>query len=83
MARPDAGAPLTPREEEIAGLVAQALTSAQIAKRLFISVRTVHAHLHSIYAKTGTGSRTRLTVWLLAGRGTLPAPPAPDSGGEP
>jgi hypothetical protein len=45
-------------------LVAEGLTDRQIAARLFISERTVHAHLRAAYAKTGTGSRTRLTAWL-------------------
>lgn len=58
------GAPLTAREREVAGLVAQGLTSQQIASRLVISLRTVHAHLRAAYAKTGTGNRVRLSNWL-------------------
>lgn len=63
------GEPLTAREREIAGLVAQALTSRQIARQLFISVRTVDGHLRSIYAKTGTGTRVRLLNWLAGNSG--------------
>jgi DNA-binding CsgD family transcriptional regulator len=58
------GASLTAREREIALLVAEGLTDRQIATRLFISERTVHAHLRSAYARTATGSRTRLAAWL-------------------
>ena len=45
-------------------LVAEGLTDRQIATRLHVSLRTVHAHLRHAYAKTGTGSRTRLMGWL-------------------
>ncbi len=58
------GISLTAREREIASAVAEGLTDRQIASRLCISERTVHAHLRSAYAKTGTGSRTRLLAWL-------------------
>jgi DNA-binding NarL/FixJ family response regulator len=58
------GLPLTSREHEVARLVAEGLTDRQIASRLCISERTVHAHLRAAYAKTGTGTRTRLTLWL-------------------
>ena len=61
----DPGTSLTGRELEIAGLVAEGLTNWRIAERLVISVRTVDAHLRDAHAKTGTGSRTRLTLWLL------------------
>jgi DNA-binding CsgD family transcriptional regulator len=55
---------LTLREREVAAVVAEGLTDRQVAWRLAISERTVHAHLRSAYAKTGTGSRTRLLAWL-------------------
>ena len=46
-------------------LVAQGLTDAQVAERLFLSRRTVSTHLGSIYGKLGVNSRsaaTRLAV---------------------
>lgn len=52
--------PLSPREIEIVSLVKQSLSSAQIAKRLGISVRTVENHLSHIYDKTGAASRAEL-----------------------
>jgi DNA-binding CsgD family transcriptional regulator len=58
------GAVLTARRREVAALVAEGLTDQQIASRLCISIRTVHAHLRAAYAKTGTGSRTQLMAWL-------------------
>lgn len=64
-ARTAPGLPLTGREREIARLVASGLTNRQIASRLCLSVRTVECHLWSAYTKTGTGTRTRLTLWLM------------------
>lgn len=55
---------LTPRELEVATLVADGLTDQQVARRLSVSLRTVHAHLRNSYAKTGTGNRTGLANWL-------------------
>jgi DNA-binding CsgD family transcriptional regulator len=69
-ARMLAGLPLSDRESEVAHLAAEGLTDRQIASRLCISERTVHSHLRSAYAKTETGTRTRLTLWL-AGRGRV------------
>ncbi|MEO3891529.1 AAA family ATPase [Nonomuraea sp. B5E05] len=51
---------LTPQELRIAGLVADGLSSKQIAARLFLSPRTVEYHLYKIYPKLGIGSRTDL-----------------------
>ncbi len=61
---PDPGG-LSPREKE---LVAQGVSDAQIAERLFISVRTVRSHLDRIRDKTGCRRRADLTrVALQAG----------------
>jgi predicted ATPase/DNA-binding CsgD family transcriptional regulator len=49
---------LSRRELEVLGLVAEGLTNAQVAERLFLSPRTVNAHLTSIYQKLEVGSRS-------------------------
>ncbi|MGW1468211.1 ATP-binding protein [Streptomyces sp. NPDC002308] len=57
----DPGGPgLTAQEREIAELAAGGLTNKQIAERLFISHRTVGAHLYQIYPKLGIASRVAL-----------------------
>jgi predicted ATPase/DNA-binding CsgD family transcriptional regulator/transcriptional regulator with XRE-family HTH domain len=70
--RSDGGAasPLTPRQYEVAVLVAQGLTNRQIAKRLLITPRAAAAHVEHILDKLGAGSRTQIGVWI-AERGLL------------
>jgi DNA-binding NarL/FixJ family response regulator len=48
---------LTAREVDVLRLVAAGLTDAEAAEQLFVSVRTVNAHLRSIYRKLGVSSR--------------------------
>jgi predicted ATPase/DNA-binding CsgD family transcriptional regulator len=55
---------LTTREREIASLVAAGLSNRQIAEMLFISRRTVDAHLEHIFGKLGITSRVMLTIQL-------------------
>jgi non-specific serine/threonine protein kinase len=52
------GTSLTEREIEVLRLVAQGLSNQDIANRLVISRRTVHAHLRSIYDKLDVTTRT-------------------------
>jgi DNA-binding NarL/FixJ family response regulator len=48
---------LTAREVEVLRLVAAGLSDAEAAEQLFLSVRTVNAHLRSVYRKAGVRSR--------------------------
>lgn len=56
---------LTGRELEVARLVAQGLTDREVARRLFISPRTVDGHLRNIFTKLNLGSRAALVGWAL------------------
>ncbi|MFC4054806.1 ATP-binding protein [Actinomadura syzygii] len=55
---------LSPRELEVATLVAEGRTNLQIAESLVISVRAVEGHLSHIFAKLGVTSRTGVTASL-------------------
>jgi DNA-binding CsgD family transcriptional regulator len=68
---------LTPRERETAELAARGLTDREIAAALFLSIRTVHAHLRSAYTKLGVPGRGDLAAIFLA-----PTDLAPDDLGS-
>ena len=51
--------PLTPRQEEILGLVAEGLTNAQIAGELYLSEFTIKQHLRAAYKTLGVKNRTQ------------------------
>jgi DNA-binding NarL/FixJ family response regulator len=53
---------LSPREREVALLMARGLTNAEIAEKLFLSVKTVKIHASNILVKTGASDRTKLAV---------------------
>jgi len=55
---------LTPRQLEIARLIAEDLTNRQIADRLFLSERTVETHITNMLNKLGLNSRVQLSRWL-------------------
>jgi len=55
---------LTTREREVAALAARGLPDQEIADGLFVSVRTVHAHLRTAYAKLGISGRRDLAAAL-------------------
>ena len=54
---------VSPREREVLGLVADGHGNAEIARRLFISVRTVESHVSSVLRKLQLSSRHELTRW--------------------
>jgi DNA-binding CsgD family transcriptional regulator len=62
--RPASG-DLTTTETHVAELVAQGWTNPEIARRLFISPRTVEANLTSVYRKLGVSGRVRLARRLV------------------
>lgn len=56
--------PITPREREIAALVAAGLSNRQIAERLGLSTRTVGGHLYRMFSKLDIGTRDQLAQLL-------------------
>ena len=56
---------LSARETEVLRLVAQGMTNAEVAEKLYISPRTVNWHLGSIYRKLGFHSRTEATRFAI------------------
>lgn len=55
---------MTPREIEVARLVADGLTNRQIGSRLGISERTAERHVENLRAKLGVSSRTQVAMWV-------------------
>jgi predicted ATPase/DNA-binding CsgD family transcriptional regulator len=57
---------LTPREREVAALIARGLTSGEIAAELVVSERTVDAHADHIRTKLSLRSRAEIAAWATA-----------------
>ncbi len=56
---------LTPREKEILILIAEGNTNKEIAKELFLSVKTVETHRRNIYRKLKIHNRTGATAYAI------------------
>jgi DNA-binding NarL/FixJ family response regulator len=57
---------LTPREQEVLGLVRSGLANKLIARQLGISEKTVKAHLTRIFQELGVNDRTQAALWAQA-----------------
>jgi DNA-binding NarL/FixJ family response regulator len=81
---------LTSREADVLSLIAQGLSTADVARKLFVSTATVRSHVHHILQKLAVRSRTQAVavayeagLFSLAmdgcdcGCGPRPSPPAP------
>jgi len=64
---PSGPAVLTPREREVAALLAEGLTNSMLAERLYISPRTAAVHVSNILAKLGMSSRAEVAAWAASG----------------
>lgn len=67
--------PLTEREQEILGLIAEGLTNQQIADQLYLTLDTIKWYNRQIFQKLGVHSRTQ-AIALARGPG-MPAGPLP------
>jgi HD-GYP domain-containing protein (c-di-GMP phosphodiesterase class II) len=63
--RPALPCGLTPREAEILVLVANGLSSREMAERLSVSVHTVRSHVEHVYAKIGVSSRGAAAMFAM------------------
>ncbi|QSR24857.1 LuxR family transcriptional regulator [Nocardioides aromaticivorans] len=58
--------PLTPREREVADLVAEGMSNKEIAAKLVISLRTAEGHVEKILSKLGFKTRAQIATWIAA-----------------
>ncbi|HEX3493297.1 MAG TPA: response regulator transcription factor [Streptosporangiaceae bacterium] len=59
---------LTPREREVLRLIARGYTYKEIARELYISVKTVETHVSSVLRKLQLSTRHQLTKWATERR---------------
>ncbi|MFY9998826.1 MAG: helix-turn-helix transcriptional regulator [Trebonia sp.] len=65
-----ARSPLSPRELEVARLVARGLTNKQIGQALYVSERTAENHVQHILVKLGFSNRSQIAAWSSEWRAT-------------
>jgi DNA-binding NarL/FixJ family response regulator len=65
--------PLTPREDEVLGLLAGGVAAADISSRLHITPKTTATHIEHILAKMGAHSRAEAVAFALRDRLVKPA----------
>ena len=58
--------PLTPRERQVAALVASGRTNRQIGRVLGISEKTAEVHLHHVMSKLDVRNRAGVAAWAVA-----------------
>ena len=56
---------LTPREREVAVLIAEGRTNREIAEALVLSERTVDSHVRNVMGKLDVSSRARIAAWAV------------------
>lgn len=56
---------LTDREQDVLRRLAEGMTNKDIAQSLFLSVRTIEAHLRNIYGKLDVNNRTEAVLWAV------------------
>ena len=59
---------LTPRERDVLRLIARGFTYKEIARELFIAIKTVETHVSSVLRKLQLSTRHQLTRWATERR---------------
>jgi DNA-binding CsgD family transcriptional regulator/tetratricopeptide (TPR) repeat protein len=75
------GSRFTPREADVAALLARGFSTTEIAVELVISAATVRVHLDHIMAKLGLHSRTQVAVWVREHAAAMVLPPTSSARG--
>jgi predicted ATPase/DNA-binding NarL/FixJ family response regulator len=65
--------PLTPRERQVAALVASGRTNRQIGRVLGISEKTAEVHMHNVMSKLDARSRAEVAAWAVTHQLSAPA----------
>jgi len=63
---------LSPREEEILGLIAQGYSNQEITERLCLTLNTLKSHVRAAYRKIGVSTRAQAVAWAIQ-QGLAPA----------
>jgi non-specific serine/threonine protein kinase len=66
-----ASATLTPRQQEVAALIAEGLTNRMIGRRLGISEKTAEIHVSNLMSRLGVPSRAGVAAWAATRPGPL------------
>lgn len=70
---------LTPREADVAALVAKGFSNKEVGNQLFVSEKTIKFHLTKVYKKTGLNSRGKIIFWSLPHLGWVAPEPTIES----
>jgi DNA-binding NarL/FixJ family response regulator len=68
---------VSPRQEEVLGLIAAGLTDKEIASRLGLRQRTIRTHLERMYARHGIHNRAGAVSMWLRSQVAAARPPTP------
>ena len=62
---------LPPRQSDVARLVCEGCAYKTVARRMGVSINTVHMHMRSLFLRLGTHDRLSLVLGLIAAQRTL------------